>query len=118
MPDGPLTIEVVSQDPVARVWRLTGPLVLSNFFDFQSMARANHSDLLVVDMTNVSYADSAGIGGLIGIHISHPTAGRRFVLAGVCDRVKNVLAITRLDKVLAMCGSVEEALSTSRGTNA
>jgi len=61
MPQEPLHIEDVSGTPSGqRMLRLRGPIVLSNFFEFQSMVRGNTSRHLILDLTGVPYIDSAG----------------------------------------------------------
>ncbi len=76
MPQEPLHIEDVSGTPSGqRMLRLRGPIVLTNFFEFQSMVRGNTSRHLILDLTAVPYIDSAGIGALVGAYVE-PSEGR------------------------------------------
>ena len=103
MHNGPLTIEVVDGARVGEiVLRLAGPLVLDNLFDFQKLWRAHTAPNVVVDLTNVPYVDSSGIGSLVNMHVSRQKVGGSVQLLGVSERVKTVLAVTRVDKVLAV----------------
>ncbi len=54
---------------------LPGPLVLTNMFQFQSLVRADGSQRLIIDFTNVPYVDSAGIGALVGAYVTHNKEG-------------------------------------------
>jgi anti-anti-sigma factor len=54
---------------------------------------------IIVDLKNAPWANSQGIGMLIGAHTSVSNAGGRLVLANVTDRIGDVLAVTRLDRV-------------------
>jgi anti-anti-sigma factor len=54
---------------------------------------------IIVDLKNAPWANSQGIGMLIGAHTSVSNAGGRLVLASVGDRISDVLAVTRLDRV-------------------
>lgn len=81
-----------------RVLRLTGPLVLTNFFEFQSLVRANTSRSLILDLTQVPYIDSAGIGALVGAYVSHQKDGRSLLLVGVTKRVRDALYVTRVEQ--------------------
>ncbi len=56
------------------VFRLHGPLLLGNFFSFQSMVRNDQAKLLIVDVADVPYIDSAGIGCSGG----RPRVARKF----------------------------------------
>ena len=74
--------------PGQRVLILTGPLVLTSMFEFQATVRADQSQTLVIDFTNVPYVDSAGIGALVGAYVTRQNSGRRLALAGVSSRVQ------------------------------
>jgi hypothetical protein len=54
MPQEPLQIEEVSGTPEGeRVLRLNGPVLLTNFFEFQAKVRASSSPTLILDLTGV-----------------------------------------------------------------
>ena len=63
-------------EPGERVLLLNGPLVLTSMFEFQAMVRADQSQKLVIDFTHVPYADSAGIGALVGAYVTRQNSGR------------------------------------------
>ena len=99
MPQDPLQIEDVSGTPAGqRVLRLTGPILISNFFQFQSLVRGSTSPTLILDLTEVPYIDSAGIGALVGAYVNHQKDGRRLALVGVTQRVRNTMQITRVEQ--------------------
>jgi anti-sigma B factor antagonist len=100
MKSEPLTIDDTagSQDG-ERILRLHGPLLLSNLFEFQTKARADTSHNLILDFTNVPYIDSAGIGALVGAHVSRQNgAGRKLTLVGVNQRVRQALQVTHVEQ--------------------
>ena len=84
-------------------------LIISNLFDFQAKVRGNVSKTLIIDLTNVPYMDSAGIGALVGAYVSHHKDGRSLALVGVNDRVRNALKVTQVDGFFRFFGSVREA---------
>lgn len=111
MQDKPLQIERVDDAGGASViFRLHGPLLLGNFFSFQSLVRSDQSKLLVVDMSDVPYIDSAGIGCLVGAHVSREHSGRKLVIAGVTERLLNMLKATKVDQLFTFSPSVDEAV--------
>ncbi len=67
---------------------------------------------IVVDLTEVPYVDSAGIGILIGCHGKVTGAGGQFRLAGTTERVLRVFQITRVDSILVLHPTVAAALAT------
>jgi anti-sigma B factor antagonist len=115
MQEKPLEIEKV-EDAGAAVIRLHGPLLLGNFFPLQTMVRSDNSDLLIIDVADMPYIDSAGIGCLVGAHVSRQSSGRKLVLVGVNDRLLNSFKVTRVDQLFSIAPSVEEARAQASRT--
>jgi anti-sigma B factor antagonist len=95
--------------PGHRILVLDGPLILSNFFEFQSTVRADQSQALIIDFTSVPYIDSAGIGALVGAYVTRQNSGRRLALAGVSNRVRDALKVTRVEQFFHFYDSVSAA---------
>lgn len=110
MPEQPLQIEEIpgSKEGV-RVFRLTGPLTLSNVFGFQSKVRADNSRALILDFTAVPLADSAGIGALVGAYVTRQNSGRSLGLVGVNQRIHQALQVTRVENFFQFFDSVAAA---------
>jgi anti-anti-sigma factor len=110
MQEKPLEIERI-EDASGRgvVFRLHGPLLLGNFFSFQSMVRSDQSNLLIVDVADVPYIDSAGIGCLVGAHVSRENSGRKLVVAGASERLLNMLKATKVDQLFNFAPTAEDA---------
>lgn len=70
----------------------------------------NNARRIVVDLSEVSFVDSAGIGILVGCHGKVTNAGGQLRLAGVVDRVMNVLRITKVDGILRLDASTADAI--------
>ena len=64
---------------------------------------------LVLDLASVEFIDSSGLGALISALKSVRTAGGTLALARLSGPVRNILEITRLDRVFDMLLSIEEA---------
>jgi anti-anti-sigma factor len=110
MQEKSLEIERVGDaDGAEAVFCLHGPLLLGNFFKLQSMVRSDQSSLLIVDLADVPYIDSAGIGCLVGAHVSRENSGRKMVLAGASERLLNMLKATKVDQLFSVSPTVDEA---------
>jgi anti-sigma B factor antagonist len=110
MPQEPLQVEEVRGAPDGvRVLRLNGPVLLTNFFEFQAKVRASNSPTLILDLTGVPYMDSAGIGALVGAYVTHQKDGRHLALVGVTDRVRSAMQITRVEQFFHLYESVGAA---------
>jgi anti-sigma B factor antagonist len=115
MQEKPLEIEKVDDSSGAAVIRLHGPLLLGNFFPLQSMVRADTADLLIIDLADMPYIDSAGIGCLVGAHVSRENSGRKMVLVGANDRLLTSLKVTKVDSLFSFAPTVEQAREQAGG---
>jgi anti-anti-sigma factor len=86
-----------------------GPFTLSNMFRLQHELRALKPACLIMDLTAVPYMDSAGLGVIMNYFVSAETAGRKFLLAGVNERLKALFEMTKVDVVLRLCDTVDAA---------
>ena len=64
---------------------------------------------VIVDLTKVSYVDSSGIGILVGSFGHCKRGGGAMRLTGVRDNILKIMKITRVDQVLQVDASLEEA---------
>ena len=65
---------------------------------------------LVVDLSEVTYIDSAGLAGLIEAMQKVEGYGGRFLLAGLQETVRSIFEISRLDQVFQIFPGVDAAL--------
>jgi anti-sigma B factor antagonist len=64
---------------------------------------------VVVDLSRTEYVDSAGLGTLVLLSKEARALGGCLVLAGLSDHVRDLLRLVRLDEVLTIAATVEEA---------
>lgn len=110
MQDKPLEIERIDDLPGATVLRIHGPLLLGNFFPLQNMVRADSAPLLILDVSDMPYIDSAGIGCLVGAHVSRENSGRKLILVGANERLQTSLKVTKVDQLFTISSTVADAL--------
>ncbi len=67
---------------------------------------------LVLDMANVNYIDSAGLGTLVAGFTSATNQGVRMVLANLTKRLREQLSITKLVTVFEAFDSAEAAVKS------
>jgi anti-sigma B factor antagonist len=65
---------------------------------------------LVVDLSGVTYIDSAGLAALIEAMQKVEGYGGRFLLAGLQETVRSIFEISRLDQVFQIFPDVDAAL--------
>jgi len=66
---------------------------------------------IVLDVSQVGYVDSAAIGVLVACSGVAKNAGGDFRIAGVTDRVKTIMKLTRVDAVLHLDATMEGAVA-------
>lgn len=79
---------------------VSGPITLNNMFGLQTTLRSQSATTLVLDLTEVPYVDSAGLGAIINAHVSAQHRGGRLLLTGVNDRVRKLFQMTKVESVL------------------
>jgi anti-sigma B factor antagonist len=65
---------------------------------------------LIIDLTDVTYMDSSGVGILVDALRRVRVSGAKLALVAVAPRVLSVLQITKLDQFFEMYATREEAL--------
>ena len=105
-----LEIQVAAR-PGGRIVTLRGPVTLetsARSFDLQNILRQELSDL-IIDLAEVPYMDSAGLGAILTAYASCQRQQHKFALANVSQRVMVLLQITRVDTVLPIFDSIAAA---------
>jgi anti-sigma B factor antagonist len=92
-----------------RVLRCLGPMTIGSFFAFQEAAREEKAERVVVDMAEVPYMDSAGLGAIVQAAVSYQKQGRRLALAGMNERVRALFEMTHLERMFPMFATRAEA---------
>src|ERR1044071_696545 len=106
-PEQQVIIRVTDEDGL-RVLSVEGPLTLGSLFPFQEAWRAEHGDILILDLTAVPYADSAAIGSIVNAHVSRTNSGRKLA-AVVQPRVRAVMGITNVLSLFPVFNTLPEA---------
>jgi anti-anti-sigma factor len=88
---------------------LDGPFTLGNLFQLQSELRTLKPSCLIMDLSLVSYMDSAGLGVIMNTFVSAQAGDRKFFLVGVNERVYALLEMTKVESILKICDSVQSA---------
>jgi anti-sigma B factor antagonist len=109
--DGPLTIDRKDgKNPGTRVFSLSGPLTLRNLFELQAELRGlTPPPVTVIDLTAVPYMDSAGMGLVMNHYVRCQTRGAKLIVAGANNRVMDLFKVTKVDTVLPLVKSIEDA---------
>ena len=107
--------------PGTVIFRLSGPFTarsmygtltpndLQDMMSFQSTPPDEPPTLNILDITEVPYMDSSGLGRIV-THLVHCNGrGIRMIVAGVSPRVLELFKMTKTDAVIPMAATVDEA---------
>jgi len=61
----------------------------------------SESKTVVLDLTNVKYLDSSGLGAIVGLYVSARTTSSQLKLVNLNQQLKELFSITRLGQFLA-----------------
>jgi|SRR5580704_9452005 anti-anti-sigma factor len=93
------------------VTRLSGKLSLETVHNFIQTLRPEPTANLVLDMSGVSFLDSAGVGALVSLFVHRRNIGKSFAIAGLTQQGMAVLQVAGLVKLLPNFPTVEAALA-------
>jgi ABC-type transporter Mla MlaB component len=117
------TIErIEGQAPQTIIYQITGvfnardmygsmkQIQLGNIFEFKPQHGTEPPTCHIFDLTNVPQMDSSGLGVLVSHHIACRTKGIRVIIVGPSPNVKQLFKFTKVDTILPMALTIEEAL--------
>src|SRR5271155_694382 len=82
------------------VLRLNGKLSLETVNSFVTQLRPEPSATLILDMSGVTFLDSAGVGALVQLFVHRKSGGRKFALVALPSQVFAVMQVSGLVKLL------------------
>ncbi len=59
---------------------------------------------IVLDLTDLGYMDSSGLGAIIGLYVSVKSAGGRLEVINLSARVRQLFSITNVLSLFEVCG--------------
>jgi anti-sigma B factor antagonist len=96
---------------------ITGEMDLYNAFKLKDIVTkmiGRQISEYVINLENVEYIDSSGIGALLSVHAELKKRGMPFVIANVKGSVKRVIELTKLNGYLPIAAGVGEAVTRIR----
>jgi anti-sigma B factor antagonist len=100
-----LTVDV-ERDGDAAVVRCGGKLVagVNDFLYTEVSLLIPQSKRIVLDLTELTYMDSMGLGTIIRLYVSAKAAGCDLELINIGKRIQQLLGMTNLLSVFTVCG--------------
>jgi anti-sigma B factor antagonist len=93
------------------IYKAAGKLSLETVNEFGQKMRAETASYLVLDLSGVSFLDSAGVGSLVSIFVNRRNQGKTFALAALSAQSTAVVMVAGLQNLLPIYKTVEEAVA-------
>jgi anti-sigma B factor antagonist len=95
-----LTTETTAKEIVVRC---TGKITSNTIQSLKTTVKPLFSErkTVVLDLTNVTYLDSSGLGAIVGLYVSAKTASGQLKLVNLNHQLKELFSVTRLGQFLA-----------------
>jgi anti-anti-sigma factor len=91
------------------ILKVRGPLLISNFFEFQEAARDVKARVLIIDLEAVPYMDSAALGAIVGIHVASANRKMKYALINVAERINTMFTVSGVQNTLVIYPTLAEA---------
>jgi anti-anti-sigma factor len=98
-----------SSNEAVTIYKATGKLSLETVNGFIQQMRAETASYVVLDLSGVSFLDSAGVGALVSLFVSRRNQGKLFALAALSPQSTAVVMVAGLQNLLPVYKTVEEA---------
>jgi len=95
----------------ALIAQLVGKLSLETVNSFLQETRAFTDEKLVLDMSGVSYVDSAGVGALVQLFVHRRSQSKKLAVAALTTQGSAVMQVAGLTKLLPTFPTVAEAIA-------
>jgi anti-sigma B factor antagonist len=94
------------------IFSVAGPLVLEHLCRFREAWDAHTETFFIFDVSQLSFMDSAAVGFLVNAYLSRQQDGKKLALAGVHGVTEQILGKTKINTLLNIYPSVEDAESS------
>jgi anti-sigma B factor antagonist len=102
--------EGVAEDQ--RILMLRGPITIETTPMFERAVRNEQAPTVILDLSDVPYIDSVGLGALVATYVSLQKRGHCLVLTGVTPRVDKVMEITKVKDFFVTFPTTWQAVET------
>ena len=119
---GPFSIErKPGKSPGTVILRFCGPFTIRDAYSSLPPGELNRilglepapgeapPKLNILDLTACPYMDSSGLGIIATHYVRCQKRGLKMIVAGLSPKVRDVFRITKMDKVIPIAATVEEA---------
>jgi anti-sigma B factor antagonist len=108
----PFKLEIEKQPgstAAVAIVKLKGKFSLETVNEFIQTLRPEPAQHFILDMSGVTFLDSAGVGALVSLFVNRRNHGKTFALASLGPQSTAVVTVAGLQNLLPIYKTVEEA---------
>lgn len=110
MPPFKLDVEKLpTSNEALTIYKANGKLSLETVNQFLPQLRAETAQRVILDMSGVTFMDSAGVGALVSLFVSRRNQSKEFGLAALAPQAVAVVTVAGLQNLLPIYKTVAEA---------
>ncbi len=110
MPPFRLDVEKLpSSSEALTIYTASGKLSIETVNEFLPKLRGESARRVILDLSGVTFLDSAGVGALVSLFVSRRNQGKEFGLAALQPQSLAVVTVAGLQNLLPIYKTVEEA---------
>src|ERR1700685_3882800 len=88
------------------------PPSFENLSMFQNAIRREENvPVVILDLSDVPYIDSSGLGSLVSAYVTRHKATRRIALSGVNERVLKLFETTKVEPLFLIFPTLDDAIT-------
>jgi len=95
--------------PGVVILKVHGPLEITNYAEFETLMRRNESPILLVDLTDVPYIDSAVLGSMVAMHVACARNQRKYALVHANQRIQTMLTVSGVGEIIISFPTIAQA---------
>jgi anti-anti-sigma factor len=95
--------------PGVVIIKVQGPLEITNYGEFEEIMRRNEAPVLLVDLAEVPYIDSAVLGSMVAVHVACARNQRKYALIQANQRIQNMLTVSGVGEIIVSFPTLAQA---------
>jgi anti-sigma B factor antagonist len=98
--------------PTEIVVHCTGKITSDTIQELKSAVKPlfSESKIVLLDLTNVTYMDSSGLGAIVGLYVSAKAGKSQLRLINLNEHLKEIFSLTRLGQFMAQGRDPEDLI--------
>jgi anti-sigma B factor antagonist len=100
-----------SSDNTVSIYEASGKLSLETVSGFVQNMRTEPASYLVMDLSGITFLDSAGVGALVSLFVNRRNQKKALALAALQPQAAAVVSVAGLQNLLPIYKTVDEALA-------